>query len=153
MAKTKATSVQMSNNGDSLTSTTDSAETVPMPEPSVNDIPSSPSIEEQQANHPTMKWYDEFHVRIQKKIVRNVLGGREESIITGWELVKKLHAKFIEPSLAKYFNQFANGYYPENIGCYLVPKGTMTTGDVIPYKQWADEQGIDPKNDIHQVLA
>lgn len=112
-----------------------------------------PTVAELQANHPTMKWFDEFHVRIQKKTVRNVLVGRDETIITGWELVKKLMPKFIEPLLAKSFNRFANGYNVENVGQYFVLKDSMTTGDVITYKTWADEQGIDPKSDINQLLA
>lgn len=110
-------------------------------------------VEGLQAEHPTMKWFDEFHVRIQKRTVRNILAGKEETIITGWEVVKKLMPKFIEPSLATYINQFANGYATDNVGVYFALKDTVKTGDLILYKDWADERGIDPKQDINQLLA
>lgn len=111
------------------------------------------SIADQQAEHPTLKWFDEFHVRIQKRSVKNVLAGRDETIITGWEVVKKLMPKFIEPGLAAYTNSFANGYDVNNVGLYLALKGTLTVGQIIPYKEWADERKIDPKQDINQLLA
>jgi len=121
------------------------------PKPSENGTKKK-TIAELQAEHPTMKWFDEFHVRIQKKNVRNVLAGRDETIITGWEIVKKLHPKFVEPRLATETNRFANGYVTDQVGLYLVLKDTMKTGDVISYKTWADEMGIDPKSDINQLL-
>jgi hypothetical protein len=110
------------------------------------------SITQKQANHKNYKWFDEFDVRIQKVEVRNVLAGRNETIITGWELQKKKHPKFIEPHLAVTTNAFANGYDILGVGPYLVPRDTMKTGDVIPYLTWATEQGKNLAEDLNILL-
>lgn len=99
------------------------------------------------------QWYDEFHVRILKKPVRNPYTNTTESVIVGWELVKKLHPKLIEPSVALHLNSFAEGFLVDQVGKYLVAKDTMTTGQIIPYKEWADQYGKNPKEDINQLLA
>jgi hypothetical protein len=99
-----------------------------------------------------LKWYDEFQARIEKKLVTNVLMGKQESIIVGWELVKKLMPKFIEPSVAKHLNSFADGFAGDQPGLFLYPKGEAKTGDVIPYKVWADEMGRNAAQDINQLL-
>jgi hypothetical protein len=101
----------------------------------------------------TLSWYDEFDVNIVKKEAKNTLAGRIESIIVGWDIVKKLHPKLIEPSLAKHLNSFANGYQPGEFGKFLFPKGEKTVGSRILYKEWADEMGINPKDDINQLLS
>lgn len=111
------------------------------------------SVAEQQANHPTLKWYDEFHVRVHKKSVQNVYANKQETIITGWEFVKKLMPKFIEPAVALQLNQFANGYNSDQVGLMLVLKDTVKTGDMLAYKTWADQYGIDPAKDLNQLLA
>lgn len=111
------------------------------------------TVAEKQANHPTCKWYDEFECRIQKMQVQNVIAGKSETIITGWELTKKLMPKFIEPSVAKQLNVFANGMVPENIGLMLILKGSKNVGSTITYKEWADEMGINPANDLNQLLT
>ncbi len=110
------------------------------------------SITEKQANHKNYKWFDEFDARILKISVRNVLAGRNETIITGWELQKKKHPKFIEPRLATETNAFANGYDTLGIGPYLVLRDTMKTGDVIPYLTWATEQGKNLNEDLNILL-
>lgn len=109
-------------------------------------------IAEAQANHPTMKWYDEFEVNIQKREVRNPYTQRQETIITGWELVKKKHPKFIEPNLAVSLNSFANGYDPGERGNILCLRDERKTGDVITYTEWATEQGRDLTEDINILL-
>lgn len=96
--------------------------------------------------------FDEFETRIQKKEVRNVMANRNDTIITGWELGKKLHSKKIEKHNAKYLNSFANGANPNENFPMLVPVDTMRNGDMIKYADWAKEQGIDPTQDINILL-
>lgn len=109
-------------------------------------------IAKKQANHPNYKWFDEFQGRIQKKSVMNQYTQREQTIITGWELTKKLHPKFIEPHIATQLNSFMNGFQGDDVGLVLVPRDKFKTGDVIPYKDWAKEQGKDFTTDLNILL-
>lgn len=97
-------------------------------------------------------WFDEFDVRIQKREVRNPLLQRNESIITGWELQKKKHPKFIEPHIAVQLNSFCDGYDVLGVAPMLITKDTKRTGDVIPYADWAKEQGKNFAEDINILL-
>jgi len=96
--------------------------------------------------------FDEFETRVQKKEVRNVMANRNDTIITGWELGKKLHSKKIEKHNAVYLNSFANGANPNENFPMLVPVDTKRNGDTIKYADWAKEQGIDPTQDLNILL-
>ena len=114
---------------------------------------STKTVEQMQAEHPNYKWFDEFEFYIQKANVHNRFTNRAESIITGFQLTQKRHAKFITSENAKLLNMHAAGAQLGNIGLILLPKDKHTMGETIPYKQWADEQGIDPENDINILLT
>lgn len=100
--------------------------------------------------HKHYTWFDEFDAKIQKKEVRNRYTQQIDSIITGWQLEKKKHPKLIERHNATYLNSFADGY--DIVGSLLVPKDEYKTGDVLPYENWAKEQGKDLKNDKNIFL-
>jgi len=101
---------------------------------------------------PSLKWYDEFDARIQKREVRNKYTLQMQTIITGWILEKKKQPKSIEPHTAVYLNSFANGYDTLGVGSLLLPKDTAKTGDMISYEDWGKEQGKDLPNDINILL-
>jgi hypothetical protein len=109
-------------------------------------------VKYEQDNHEYYKWYDEFEVSIVKAEVRNVLAGKSQVIIRGWQIGKKLHPKFIEPSSAASSNAFANGSTPNELFRMLIPKDTQTQGNIYPYDNWAIEQGIDLNEDINHLL-
>jgi len=108
--------------------------------------------EEKKETTSNYKWYDEFDARIQKKEVRNPYTQQNNSVITGWELQKKKHHKFVEPHVAVQLNSFADGYDLSGLGNLLIPKDTMKTGDVITYETWAKEQGRDTSKDLNVLL-
>lgn len=106
-----------------------------------------------KADHPHYKWFDEFDARIQKREVINPYTTQRQTIITGWELTKRKHPKFIEPHLAKDLNAFADGFDTLGVGNLLALKGERNLGDVITYEQWATEQGKDLAKDINIILS
>lgn len=115
--------------------------------------PAAKSIAQQQAEHPTMKWFDEFQAVIMKIQKRNVIANRMDTIITGWELRKKLHPKFIEPNVAKELNHFADSFDSENGGkLLLLQSKAHKPGDVIEYKEWFKETGRDAREDVNSAL-
>lgn len=100
------------------------------------------------------KWYDVFRARIQKKEVLNPYTRQRESITIGWQLVEKQEmSAFIEPHLAVEHNSFAIGWESYGPGNFYAEKDKYQVGETIPYKTWADEQGIDPSNDLNQLLT
>lgn len=114
--------------------------------------PAKKSIADQQATHATMKWFDEFEAIIQKEQHMNLLTNHMETITVGWEIGKKLHPKFIEPSLVPELNHFMDSFSTENPGKVLLPQGKYKNGDVITYTEWMTMQGRDPKKDRNALL-
>lgn len=98
-------------------------------------------------------WFDEFRVRSQKTQKRNPYTGTLQTITTGWQIIEKLHPKKIEPHVALDLNSFAIGEGHDQSGLYLVPMGEKNVGDIIPYKEWADQHGVNAAEDLNQILA
>lgn len=115
----------------------------------------SPGPKAGEKIHPNYKWFNEFHARIQKREVYNALAGKSETIITGWQLEKIMKSTKIEPSIAKGFNSFANGFDVNGPGLmYFEKEGTHAkkTGDIVSYEEWALSQGYNLKQDINHLL-
>jgi hypothetical protein len=103
-------------------------------------------IKEQATGEPepttTMKRYDLFLAHIERKEVRNKFTRQNESIIVGWELIKKEYPRTIEPHNAVALNAFMAG----SVGAgeliqVLCPVDTKKVGDKITYEEWAIDQG------------
>lgn len=103
--------------------------------------------------HQYYKKFDEFEARILKQTKFNPYTQQNVTLITGWELGKKIRDTHIEPDLAKELNSFANGAdggMGDGGKCkLLVPHGTYKNGDTVTYEAWATEQGIDLEKDTN----
>ena len=117
-------------------------------------------IAETQANHPTMKWYDVFRVKIVKQQVENPLSSRNETIITGWELITKVRSTFIEPAIVysqeSGTNLFARGIDSEGTGSpgeMMFVRDKYKNGDKYSYVQYLEDMGIDPAKDSNYKMA
>lgn len=113
---------------------------------------SKEQIAHAQANHPSMKWFDEFEVKIFKVEAYNIIADKREAVTTHFKLVDKKHPKFIEQATANGFNTFADGITADGFGKLLLEKGKYQSGDELPYKDWCVMVGRDLKKDRNYQL-
>jgi phage major head subunit gpT-like protein len=120
----------------------------------------TPELSKQESkakHHEHYTHYDEFEAFIRKENKFNPYVRKNEQIITGWELGKKLRSTLIEPHLAKELNAFAHGMDNHGgdggRGKIYLPQGQYNRGDILKYEDWAKEQGINAETDPNVLFA